>query len=69
MPASPASGAERAARHRRRQQEHVAALERHVAQLEAKLADLEAEHADCLPLLGWAADLRRRAAEIEGGAT
>ena len=62
----PATGAQRVARHRRRQQAHTADLERQVEDLQAAL---EAEHAGCLRLIPWAQDLRRRAAEIEGRAT
>ena len=47
----PATGAERVARHRRRQQEHTAELERQVEDLQATVARLEAEHSECLPLL------------------
>ena len=54
----PATGAERVARHRRRQRDRI-------AELEGEVAELRAAHTGCLPLLSWAADLRRRAAEIE----
>ena len=64
----PATGAERVARHRRRQQEHTAELERQVEDLQSTVARLEAEHSECLPLLARADDLRRRAAEIEAAA-